>query len=121
MREHSDEYLAYMQSDKWRLTRMEALGLAGGKCARCGTTEQLEVHHLTYERLGQELPADLTVLCLPDHKAAHAEADRLRRYQARLNGWASRRYGVEWAERIGYEDVAAEFDDWLWVNDEAHR
>ncbi|MGH2369964.1 MAG: hypothetical protein ACRDI2_17430 [Chloroflexota bacterium] len=30
-----------------------------------------EVHHLTYERLGDELPEDLAALCAPCHRGAH--------------------------------------------------
>jgi hypothetical protein len=32
----------------------------------------VEVHHLTYERLGAELPGDLEAVCAPCHRAAHA-------------------------------------------------
>ena len=34
-------------------------------------TDNLEVHHRTYERLGEELASDLTVLCNRCHHVHH--------------------------------------------------
>ena len=76
---HSAEYIAYMQSDEWRSTRRIALTRAGNRCESCGESHGLEVHHLTYKRLGHELPNDLRVLCEDCHDAA----DRTRAAKAR--------------------------------------
>lgn len=34
----------------------------------CGTSKGIQVHHLTYERLGNELMDDLRILCYTHHK-----------------------------------------------------
>ena len=76
---HSPEYDAYMQSDAWRSTRRAALMRAQNQCQECGETHGLEVHHLTYKRLGHELPNDLRVLC----EDCHDVADRTRAAKTR--------------------------------------
>jgi hypothetical protein len=74
---YSAEYVAYLRSQEWRVRRARALYLAGYKCERCGMQRGrggwLEVHHLTYERLGHERDEDLEVLCQPCHRAADRE------------------------------------------------
>ena len=66
------QYREYMQSVAWRTcaARLEELKLSGFRCRACnlGRNEtELHVHHRTYERLGQELLADLTTLCVECH------------------------------------------------------
>lgn len=73
-------YAVYLNSPEWGRKRREALDRAGGKCERCTETENLEVHHITYDRLGYERPQDLQVLCNPCHAAEHgrgAKNDRV--------------------------------------------
>lgn len=69
---HSSFYQEYIHSDAWQRRRKRAIKRAGGKCQRCGSTERLEAHHLTYARLGREKPADLIVLCHACHQAEHS-------------------------------------------------
>lgn len=71
----------YLLSDHWRETREAALERAGRKCQLCGYEGRLQVHHRSYERLGAELPTDLTVLCQDCHDTHHE--DRKRRRDAR--------------------------------------
>lgn len=81
----------YLQSDRWKQLRRRAFQRAGGYCARChrhetemrrieiidperGTVESgatLNVHHLTYDRLGHEREDDLIVLCRECHLREH--------------------------------------------------
>jgi len=57
-------YEAYRRSPLWRLhVRRQALARAQFHCEKCGNPGELEVYHVTYERLGHELPEDLQVLC----------------------------------------------------------
>ena len=56
-------YYQYLQSDAWQEKRRRALEIADHACQVCESTERLEVHHRTYERLGHERMSDLTVLC----------------------------------------------------------
>jgi 5-methylcytosine-specific restriction endonuclease McrA len=47
------------------------------KCERCGD-KAVQVHHLTYERVGYELPGDLMAVCLSCHGKEHSENPDLR-------------------------------------------
>lgn len=70
------EYKTYIQSGEWRITRLEAIERAGGKCQLCSKSGRLHVHHNTYERLGKELPTDLVALCERCHDLYHAAIDK---------------------------------------------
>ncbi len=59
----SPQYLAYIHSEAWRTRRQRALQRAGFRCQVCGERTRLQVHHVTYANLGNELDNDLTVLC----------------------------------------------------------
>lgn len=62
----------YLRSRHWQRARQSAIARAGGRCAECGSRHGLEVHHLTYARLGHESPGDLQVLCRYCHAERHA-------------------------------------------------
>ena len=65
-------YLAYLASPAWRARRAAFVATHGAlRCAACGSGERADLHHLTYERLGAELDADLTPLCRRCHEAVH--------------------------------------------------
>ena len=68
-------YSDYLQTPEWQEQRRRARLRADGRCAGCATTENLETHHSTYQRRGEEDPADLTVLCAACHTAVHLVAD----------------------------------------------
>lgn len=57
-------YLAALKSPHWRRLRREVFERAGGTCERPGcANEPEELAHLTYERLGEELPGDVEAQC----------------------------------------------------------
>lgn len=64
-------YVDYLYTEHWQNTRQKALARAGFRCQACNREKHLHVHHRTYERRGEELPEDLTVLCAPCHKTFH--------------------------------------------------
>lgn len=64
-------YDQYLQTAHWKRTRKEALNRAKHRCQVCNTPKKLQVHHRTYERRGEELPEDLTVLCDNCHETFH--------------------------------------------------
>lgn len=66
-----EAYSAYLHSDAWRLKRLVVIDLAGGRCQVCNSPKRLDVHHRTYERIGEEAPGDLTVLCRKCHSLFH--------------------------------------------------
>lgn len=72
MPKRTDNYQEYLRSSKWRGKRKEALGRAGYRCQLCNSPTRLQVHHRTYDRLGNERPDDLIVLCQKCHTAFHA-------------------------------------------------
>ena len=64
----------------WRALRLRALEREGFRCAVCRRGDRLlEVHHLTYERLGAELLEDVVALCQRCHATEHAWARRGKR------------------------------------------
>ncbi|MCK9328065.1 MAG: hypothetical protein M0P69_21395 [Bacteroidales bacterium] len=65
------DYQSYLSSSWWKDRREKALDLAKHRCQLCNSPEDLQVHHRTYERIGAELPEDLTVLCKPCHYWFH--------------------------------------------------
>lgn len=62
-------------SDHWREFRKHVLETKGRKCEDCGVTDGVvfDVHHLTYENLGDEQLKDVIVLCHSCHMARHPE------------------------------------------------
>lgn len=64
-------YREYLKTRHWRRLRVVAIKKAKHKCAVCGDTENLNVHHLTYERKGCEKLEDLQVLCRECHENVH--------------------------------------------------
>jgi 5-methylcytosine-specific restriction endonuclease McrA len=71
-------YAEYMASATWKQVRLWKLERAGWKCERCGRKGKLDVHHLTYDRLGRELLTDLQALCRLCHQSCH-DADLMAR------------------------------------------
>lgn len=63
------EYELYLQSPEWRERREQLMETVGASCEFCGNEEHLQVHHLSYEDLGQESLQQLAVLC----KWCHAD------------------------------------------------
>lgn len=69
------QYKAYLQTTHWRKMKRRKMAQADWRCEECGVEVgngvPLDVHHLTYERLGLELLSDLRVLCRGCHDAVH--------------------------------------------------
>lgn len=61
----------YLKSVQWNFIRSLVLARDNHKCAVCGATHNLQVHHITYERLGNEQGSDLATLCATHHQAIH--------------------------------------------------
>jgi len=72
------DYHAYLRSPEWKAKRDAQVEAAGGRCQVCNSTKQLNCHHRTYERIGNELPDDLFVLRAECHQIFH-ENGRLAR------------------------------------------
>jgi hypothetical protein len=95
-RRHSLLYVLYLHSPLWRLRRRIWIIRAGGRCQRCGSRRRLTIHHRTYQRLGHERRADVTVLCWHCHRRHHTT----RRHRRRPGRW-TRIYAPTWPGRHG--------------------
>jgi 5-methylcytosine-specific restriction endonuclease McrA len=73
--QYSTLYIDYLKSPLWRQRCQAKLEQADNKCQYCGEKSYLQVHHITYEHLGNEQSNELVVLCT----AHHWVADEIRR------------------------------------------
>ena len=67
----SIDYYKYIESLEWKTKADAAKERAGHRCQICNRPSieiTLDAHHRTYERLGNELPEDITVLCRNCHE-----------------------------------------------------
>lgn len=64
-------YAQYIQSGAWREKSKATIAERGGVCELCGRADMLGVHHISYERMGEETEADLEVLCVCCHAISH--------------------------------------------------
>lgn len=65
------KYNDYLKTNHWAKTRRKALERGGNRCALCGCTSRLQVHHNNYKNLWREDKHDLVVLCDRHHKMVH--------------------------------------------------
>lgn len=79
------DYVAYITSTAWRNNpaRLRELAAANYACRLCPNAAaagaRIEVHHRTYERLGNEIDGDLIALCSECHLGVTSTL-RARRY-----------------------------------------
>ena len=67
------EYEGYLRSEHWQDVRRRYWNskLHDGCCYVCGSDKNLNLHHKSYKRLGNEKLNDLIYLCKPCHTRAH--------------------------------------------------
>jgi hypothetical protein len=65
------EYQKYLMSTEWQHRKSWVLNYWGNRCLICNSPDNLEVHHRTYERVGEELFTDLIPLCSRHHSQLH--------------------------------------------------
>lgn len=61
------KYSDYLKTDEWDELRRRTKERDGYRCILCNSSEQLQVHHRTYERVGSESIDDLSTICDPCH------------------------------------------------------
>lgn len=64
-------YREYLKTYRWQSKREAKLIEANFRCQKCRRRSRLQVHHLSYKRLGCELLSDLQVLCEGCHEKEH--------------------------------------------------
>ena len=65
------DYADYLQSKEWWHKKNNRKVLDGNKCCLCFSTQNLQVHHVTYDRLFYELMSDLITVCKSCHEIIH--------------------------------------------------
>lgn len=109
----------YIKSPEWKRKADSIRRQAGNKCQHCGAgNTPLEVHHLTYDRIGHEEDEDLVALCKSCHRIADVMRTRkiqgaraMRAYESAVDTYASKKYGDDWYAMDLYE-IYEEFDEW---------
>lgn len=68
-------YKRYLRTQHWQKLRFEVLKRSGGECEQCGYRPtrrgQLQIHHKTYNHVGNESIDDLIALCPRCHMQIH--------------------------------------------------
>lgn len=64
------DYNTYILSPEWQSVRRSRLRTDNYTCQECYRKHDLQVHHLTYKRLGDERIEDLITLCVRCHNNA---------------------------------------------------
>ena len=96
------DYASYIGSPAWRIKRAARLQRDGGKCVVCGA-RAVNVHHITYENLGDEnVRRDLVSVC----RACHTRLDAIERAE-RLERRSTKQEG-----KMGKPGVFGGFVDW---------
>ena len=68
-----DWYDGYLLTDAWRTKRAQVLKRDNGLCQGCLKHQATQVHHLTYDHVGDELLFELASICDECHERAHGE------------------------------------------------
>jgi len=62
-------YNQYIKGPRWAAKREAWFNAFGKYCRACGTAHgPIQLHHMTYDRLGRERMSDLVALCANCHK-----------------------------------------------------
>jgi len=61
-------YVQYLRTRRWKAKADGARERANWRCQVCGGERPLQVHHNSYDRLGNELASDLIALCAGCHR-----------------------------------------------------
>ena len=64
-------YKLYLLTRHWQHFRKEALKFYQNKCQTCGKVTVLDVHHRSYDNIGEETFNDVIVLCHECHGKFH--------------------------------------------------
>lgn len=65
------EYPEYLKTRHWNAVKERCFREHGCRCFVCGITKGIEVHHVEYDRIGEELPEDVVPLCRAHHQLQH--------------------------------------------------
>lgn len=69
------DYFEYIRSKEWCERRAKHIKKHGAICKACGTTRNIQVHHMEYGNWGNEPDYALITLCETCHKDFHSKHD----------------------------------------------
>lgn len=107
-------YEEYINSSQWKDKRLRRLRKDKFRCRTCWNEDNLQVHHLTYERLGHEEIDDLITLCRECHEAI-TNVIRGRRYDNSDINFSDNQERV----RLDYVEAIRSEIDWSITPDNA--
>lgn len=64
-------YRIYLLSNAWKQKRDAIFSRCGEVCERCRKRKAIQIHHITYANIGDELPEDLLAVCDLCHLDLH--------------------------------------------------
>ncbi|MEW5835307.1 MAG: hypothetical protein AB1832_09610 [Pseudomonadota bacterium] len=68
-----DSYETYLRSEAWANKRAAVFTRANDVCEGCRENAATQVHHLSYEHVGNEFLFQLVAICEPCHERLHPE------------------------------------------------
>lgn len=68
-------YKDYLKTKWWEAVKYQYRLNHGYKCYVCGATENIDLHHRTYQTIGNETSKDLVQLCRECHYKVHDIVD----------------------------------------------
>lgn len=69
-------YDNYLLSPQWQTLRRMVFARCQTRCEHCGLARATQVHHKTYDRLGNEQLDDLLGVCGPCHERLHSAEEK---------------------------------------------
>ena len=115
------KYELYLESEQFCDLRKKVFRRDQNKCRACGSTESLQVHHLSYMNIYHEELDDLVCLCRTCHAAFHAvnelqkfydelhENKRKREFEERQKQFENDRSRIEKIENEIVEEIKEEY------------
>ena len=71
-----NKYSDYLKSRHWAKFKAKYRSKAIYQCCLCESTEKLQLHHKTYQRVGNEKIGDCVYLCANHHLLVHKCRDK---------------------------------------------
>ena len=68
---NKQQYAEYLKSADWKAKKKRKYAKCNHRCAVCGATERLDVHHMNYRQIYDVKNTDLRILCRECHSAIH--------------------------------------------------
>ncbi len=68
-------YNRYLLTPAWRVKRAAVLERAANLCEGCRENKATQIHHLTYDHMGNELLFELVAICGDCHRRLHPEME----------------------------------------------